>query len=362
MALTVRQVARWPLVGAAWCRAYGVWAREQTVWAGVAGSEAGRAQPHVQLGMIDDPVGSAAGGPDLEALKRQLESTGDYRVLRRLQQVSEFSPANELPKHVAVYLDTETTGLEVGRDKVIELAMVAFEYDLQGNVYRVLRTSSQLEDPGRPLPAEIVSLTGLTDEDLAGQSISDTEVAEFLDQVRLVIAHNAGFDRPFVERRLPQFANLPWACSISDVGWRDLGFSSSSMDYLAYKHGFFFDGHRALVDSLAGVQILASSENGTGRTALGLLRENALLNSVRLWAENSPFESKDVLRERRYRWNPEARAWWTEVPEEQHEAELEWLAANVYKRQVELPFFRVTARERYSLRVPTTILADSERR
>ena len=311
--------------------------------------------------MFEDSAAAPAGTPDAEDLIRQLEATGDYRVLRRLREVPEFSPASDVPKHVAVFLDTETTGLEVGRDKVIELAMVAFEYDLEGNVYRVLRTSTQLEDPGRPLPQEIVNLTGLTDADLAGQRISDDEVSLFLEDVRLVVAHNAAFDRPFVEKRLPQFAALPWACTIVDIGWRDLGFSSASMDYLAYRHGFFFEGHRALIDSQAGVRILASGENGTGRTAMALLRENALLNSVRLWAENSPFDSKDVLRERRYRWNPEARAWWTQIPEEQHAAELEWLAANVYGRKVELPYFRVTARERYSLRVPSLIPPDATR-
>lgn len=209
---------------------------------------------------------------ELELLKEKLEATGEFRVLRRLREVTEYSPANSEPKHVAVYLDTETTGFEVGRDKVIELAMAAFEYDLNGNIYRVLRTTSQLEDPGFPLAPEITELTGLTDEDLAGQRIDDAGVAQFLDQAKLVIAHNAAFDRPFVERRLPLFRDLPWACSISDVGWRSLGFSSSSMEYLAFRHGFFFDGHRALVDSLAGIEILASRPSPDGRATMALLR------------------------------------------------------------------------------------------
>lgn len=300
--------------------------------------------------------------PDMEALKRQLEATGEYRVLSRLRPVPEFTPPNDEPKHVAVFLDTETTGFEPGRDKIIELAMVAFEYDLQGNVYRVLRSFSEVEDPGAPIPPEIVNLTGITDEEVAGRRISDEAVDEFLRDVRLVIAHNAGFDRPFAERRFPRFAELPWACSVSDIGWRDMGFSSSSMDYLAYRHGFFFEGHRALIDSHAGVRILASAENGSGRTAMALLRESALLNTVLLWAENSPFESKDALRERRYRWNPSAKVWWTEIPEEELAAEVEWLSANVYNRRVQLPFYRVTARERYSVRVPTSVPADAQRR
>lgn len=309
--------------------------------------------------------GNTAGGPspttDPEELKRQLEATGDYRVLRRLPEVAEFRPANQAPKSVAVFLDTETTGFDPWRDKIIELAMVAFEYDLEGNIYRVLRTHSQLEDPQTPLPPEIVQLTGITDEEVKGQSISDEEVSAFLDQVRLIVAHNAAFDRPFVERRLPAFAELPWACSITDVGWRDLGFGSSGMEFLAFKHGYFFDGHRALVDSRAGVQVLASSENSTGRPAFATLRENALKNTVRVWAENSPFETKDLLKARGYRWNADARVWWTDIAEEDHAAEVDWLATSVYKRKLQLPYFRITARERYSSRVPSGIPANAER-
>ena len=39
----------------------------------------------------------------------------------------------------------------------------------------------------------------------------------------LVIAHNAAFDRPFLERRLPIFAEKHWACSRFDVDWKASG-------------------------------------------------------------------------------------------------------------------------------------------
>lgn len=311
--------------------------------------------------MSETATGTLPTATDLESMRRQLEASGDYRVLRRLGEVEEYRPPNDAPKYVALYLDTETTGFDPERDKIIELALVAFEYDLEGNVYRIVRSGTQLEDPGFPLSDDVKALTGITDEELAGRRISEPEVDELIGEARLVIAHNAGFDRPFVEKRLPRFADLPWACSISDVGWRELGFGSAGMEYLAYKHGFFFDGHRALVDCRAGVEILADSLNGTGRPTMALLRDNALKNSVRIWAEGSPFDSKERLKERRYRWNAEARAWWTEVAEEEHEAELEWLAQNVYRRRAALPYFRVTAKERFSRRVPDLIPADAER-
>lgn len=46
-------------------------------------------------------------------------------------------------------LDTETTGMDLAADQVIELALVAFEYDEgTGAIGRVLGTYSGLEDPG----------------------------------------------------------------------------------------------------------------------------------------------------------------------------------------------------------------------
>lgn len=295
-------------------------------------------------------------------MRRLLEATGDYRVLRRLREIDEFGAPSASSTFVAAYLDIETTGLDPERHSIIELALVTFEYDLDGNVHRILGTSSQLEDPGEALPPEIVALTGLTDHELAGQKICEEEVAATLADARLVIAHNAAFDRPFVERRLPLFSELPWACSIDDVGWAELGFATSKLEYLAYRHGFFYDAHRALNDCRAGVEVLRSSENGSGRPAMALLRENALRRSVRLWAEGSPFHTKDVLRQRGYRWCPEARSWWTERPEEEHEAELEWLAANVYGRRTPLPYVTIDAADRYSARVTTTIPRHAARR
>lgn len=301
--------------------------------------------------------------PDpLEEWRSRLEATGEYRVLRRLQEVDSYEAPNSAQKFVALFLDTETTGLDTRSDSIIELAMVAFEYDLEGNVYRLLRTFSGLEDPGAPLAAEIKAITGITDEELAGRSIDEAEVDRVIGDARLVIAHNAAFDRPFVERRLPRFADIPWACSATDIAWRELGFGSASMEFLAYRHGFFFDAHRALTDCRAGVQLLASRGNGSGRTAMALLREGALKNSVRIWAEGSPFSSKDALKARRYRWNPAARVWWTEVAEEEHEAELEWLAANVYGRREPLPYFRISAVERFSARVPAEVTPALARR
>ena len=72
------------------------------------------------------------------------------------------------------------------------------------------------------------------------------------------------------------------------------------------------------------------------RQPRGALRRRALRPTKRLWAVRAPFESKDTLRARGYRWMPEmrdgiARAWWTDVEPAALECELAWLRESVYR-------------------------------
>ena len=124
----------------------------------------------------------------------QLTATGDYKVIRRLKPVDQYHDDAGAEKKIGLYLDTEATGLDPDREKVIELAMVPFEYDAEGRIYRILPAYNALQDPGIPIPAFITSITGITDEMVAGQAIDLDQVAQFLSGASLVIAHNARFD------------------------------------------------------------------------------------------------------------------------------------------------------------------------
>jgi DNA polymerase-3 subunit epsilon len=72
---------------------------------------------------------------------------------------------------------------------------------------------------------------------------------------------------------------------------------------------------------------------------------------VRTWAEGSPFDMKDVLKVRGYRWNDgtdgRPKAWWMKIDEEAFEAELAFLRREVYRREVECFSQKITAFERF---------------
>lgn len=95
-----------------------------------------------------------------------------------------------------VLVDIETTGFDPARDRVIEIAAAA----MRGP--EVLDTFHTLVDPGCAIPPEIVRLTGITDDEVFGAPVPDaaaSSLAAFVDG-RDVVAHNAPFDRGFLER------------------------------------------------------------------------------------------------------------------------------------------------------------------
>jgi DNA polymerase-3 subunit epsilon len=291
---------------------------------------------------------------DLDEMARCLEASGAYRVLKRLTIPAAFNEPDGTATKLGVVLDIETTGLNPATDQIIELGMIKFEFSADGRIFRVVDRFSGLREPTVPIPAEIVALTGITPELLHGREINPQEVSTFIEDGVILIAHNAAFDRPFCEREWPDFAAKHWACSSSEVAWHRHGHAGSRLAYLLNEHGYFADGHRAMTDCEAVLTILSRSPD-TGGTYLGELLASARRSTIRLIAEGAPFESKDTLRARGYRWfegnGDRPKSWRKDLYEEELTAELEFLKANIFGgKDVQLPTERFSAIDRYSAR------------
>ena len=294
--------------------------------------------------------------PDqLEAMAAALEASGQYRVLRKLRPSGDVAPGEGVATRTGLIVDVETTGLDHARCEIIELAMVPFTYGLDGQVFSVGEPFHQLREPSHPIPPEVSAITGLTDAMVAGQRIDPAEVASFAAPAHLVIAHNAAFDRRFLERFCEVFTTKPWGCSMVQVNWAEEGFEGTKLAYLAAGAGFFYDKHRAVHDCLAAIELLSRPLPKSGRLALQVLLEAAREPRWRIWAENSPFDLKDALKARGYRWNGDGngapRAWYIDVAEAERGAELAYLKAEIYRADVDLLVRRLDAHDRFSDRV-----------
>jgi DNA polymerase-3 subunit epsilon len=288
----------------------------------------------------------------LTAAAHLLESSSEYQILRKLKERSSYFPRAENEKvKFGVILDTETTGFKTYSDVLIEIGMIKFEYNEEsGQVFNVVDTFDELEAPGFPIPHESVRIHGITDEMVLGKKINEERLNAFMSDVDLVVAHNAKFDRPFAEKRFPVFAHKRWGCSLEQINWREEGIESGKLQYLAYKYGFFYGGHRALEDCRALLEVLQQPLQVSGDLALrGLLRE-ASRTSYRIYALSAPFGKKDLLKERGYRWEAVTKVWHSaELSLPDKTKEIEWLKAKIYAgKSVALELEEIDADARFS--------------
>jgi len=104
--------------------------------------------------------------------------------------------------HRLVLFDTETTGLICSRDEIIEFAAVVVE--LQNGIPTVIQEYDELISltPGNVIPANIVKLTGITNEAVIQRGIPKEtlcrDIAGMLTEKTLLLAYNAHFDLSFL--------------------------------------------------------------------------------------------------------------------------------------------------------------------
>ena len=273
---------------------------------------------------------------NFDEMADKLSAHPDFKVKRRLVPILDFGPGSGAPTKRVLILDTETTGLDWRAENIIELAMLSVAVDLQtGQPVGVVEVYEDFEDPGRPIPAEIVKLTGITNQDVKGQKLNEAKIIDMVQRADLIVAHNASFDRPFVENRLEVFEHKAWACSFAGINWKAQGLGSAKLEFLCSELGWFYDAHRAQVDCHALLRVLSAplkaQPDDMPSTGLQQLFKSAEQARTVVKAFGSPFETKDKLKARGYRWDAEAKVWTTAVMSvEALEAEADWLKSQVY--------------------------------
>lgn len=287
---------------------------------------------------------------DLESAAAFLEQSPDYRILRRLTHDSILFEEIDGDILTGIVLDVETTGLDYDLDQVIELGMIKFTFSRTGQVGSVVDTFQSFNEPSIPIPVAITSLTGVEQSDVAGKKIIPKELESFVEDCVLVIAHNAAFDRPFVERIAPAFSNISWACSATEIPWRDEGVVGSRLEYIVQSYSYFFDAHRALDDCFAVLTILSQELPISKRRCLSVLLENARQDCIRIFATGATYDTRSQLKKRGYRWNDgqngSPRAWWRDVAAQSDlGAEISFLE-NV-DRSIKPEMFNVNSKNRF---------------
>ena len=189
-----------------------------------------------------------------------------------------------------VLFDTETTGLSFNRDEIIEFAAVAVERR-EGEV-RVTEEYDELItlSPGGFVPANIVELTGITNEDIRERGIPKTrlccDIARLIQGNTLLLAYNAHFDLSFLYYLLLRHGD-PMILKGKDK----LDLLTVYRDRRPFPHklcnaieayglaGQVVNSHRAVDDVIATVAVMEEMEK----------EKNDLLNYVNLFGFNPKY-------------------------------------------------------------------------
>lgn len=164
-----------------------------------------------------------------------------------------------------VFLDTETTGTEEN-DRICEIAWIEFDQHLQ-EIGRV----QSLIDPEIPISPSAMGVHHITNEAVADQPT----IREFLDVVIpghfresdevVMFAHNAQFDRRFVQPYLPVIEDV-CTLRLARFFWPDV--ENHKMQTLRYTFGL--EGgegaHGALEDCETGIALLRFMCQERGKT------------------------------------------------------------------------------------------------
>ena len=279
-------------------------------------------------------------------LIRELEETGTFRVLRSIE-IPGIQPGVLRPgERLAIALDTETTGLDISDDEIVEIAMVVFGYDENDRFTRVVGVFEGMREPENPISEDAANITGITAEMLKGKKIDVARLEEIVGRASLIIAHNAAFDRPMCEKLSAVFKDKAWACSATEVPWKRLGYEGTKLAYLLYGSGFFHKSHRALEDCYALLNVLSVDQKEMNKCGLQLLLASARETRVVIEV-SSPFELRGFLKSRGFRWRSHpTRRWYKDVAEADLDTELRDIG-QIKEPQVHAVTRRQTAFDRF---------------
>ena len=182
-----------------------------------------------------------------------------------------------------VVFDTETSGLDFDNDQIIELAALRVERTATGGLRIAGKMDTFIKLPeGEALPENIVSLTGITDEQLQTEGVQPVKAAGQIAKLMqngptLMIAHNAQFDACFLRGLLGGGTNVVELTkkhtenAAAAIDWLDS--LTVYKDRRAYPHklanaiiaydltGKVQNSHRAIDDVLALFEVLKAMDD-----------------------------------------------------------------------------------------------------
>lgn len=243
----------------------------------------------VQAAKIAETSGTAS-------LRRQLEKHGD--LVKRLVATQEgrydrATRGSNVGR--ALFIDTETTGLNALKHQIVELTATLFSFNKKtGEVVNAAeRTYHGFQQLDYQSKHQYMP-TGLSAKMLQGQAISTAVLKRLIDKADFLVAHNAPFDKKFVEKVVPHAAGSMWLDTMRGIPWKTLGFKSRALQDLLRANGIESGtAHRTTSDVSSSIKLLGSHSPLGGPSYMSMLlagqgplnKSQQMLSQVKSMAE-----------------------------------------------------------------------------
>ena len=213
-------------------------------------------------------------------------------------------------------VDFETTGLDIEKDRIIEVGAVLWDVDAKSPICLLSEFLCVSDLP--TLTTEIQEITGLNNYLLNTYGKEPKTIFErltnLMDSAHAVIAHNgSGFDGPIFRAEYQRYCDpetiskTPWIDTSVDVDYPKR-IATRKLSHLAAEHGFVNPfPHRAIFDTLTMLRILSFYDV---EEAL----RNAKEEKISLMAHTTPpwkdgGESNEKAKARGFRFDGASKTW-----------------------------------------------------
>lgn len=197
-------------------------------------------------------------------------------------------------------VDTETSSLDPETGSLLEVAAAVWSVEHRSLVRArswLVQAESNQAVAINGIPERL--LTRGVERDVVMHQVHSIAIKE----CDALVAHNADFDAKWFS---PEIQRLTWICSCEDIDWPRPS-TSRGLTALALTHGVgVVSAHRALDDVLTLCRLLERSAELSDLDTMLMRTQRPKARFV----ANVPRHMNDVLKEHRFRWDPDRREWW----------------------------------------------------